>query len=153
MCLCVCMCVCFAQSGRLFKYHHLNESFTSHELNESKLFYYSPLTEEIRLKTFGSPDMPVFPATLLNGGDSVYSRENLVEIFGTPYKTCLICTGTPREHLLEVLAVEIIFSQISCVCGYELNKSHSICQLHITNLWQHTCMAAQVCATAMRHDA
>ena len=35
-----------------------------------------PLTEEIRLKIFGSPDMPVFPATLLSDGDSVYSRKN-----------------------------------------------------------------------------
>ena len=35
-----------------------------------------PLTEEIRLKIFGSPDMPVFPATLLSDGHSVYSRKN-----------------------------------------------------------------------------
>jgi len=56
-----------------------------------------PLTGEIRLKIFGTPDMPVFPATLLSDGDSVYSRENLLEIVGTPEKTCLICTGTPEK--------------------------------------------------------
>ena len=32
---------------------------------------------------------------LLSAGDSVYSRENLLEILGTPVITCLICTGTP----------------------------------------------------------
>jgi len=45
--------------------------------------YIYPLTEEIRLKIFGSPDMPVFPATLLSDGDSVYSRENPFEIWDT----------------------------------------------------------------------
>jgi len=56
-------------------------------------------TEEIRLKIFGSPDPPGFPATLLNDGDSRLltwktvwkireSRENLCEVTGTPVKTC-----------------------------------------------------------------
>ena len=46
-------------------------------------------------KVFGSPDWPLFPATLLSDGDSVYSRENLFEILGTPEKTCLKVTGSP----------------------------------------------------------
>jgi len=54
-----------------------------------------PLTEEITLNIFESPDMPVFPAALLSDGDSVYSRKPLFEILETPEKTCLICTGTP----------------------------------------------------------
>jgi len=54
-----------------------------------------PLTEEITLKIFGSPDMPVFPATLSSAGDSVFSRETLFKILGTPEKTCFTCTGTP----------------------------------------------------------
>jgi len=55
---------------------------------------YMPLTEEIRLKIFGSPDLSVFLIDLLTGGDSIYSRENSFEMFGTPVKMCLICTGT-----------------------------------------------------------
>jgi len=49
--------------------------------------------EEIVLKIFGSPDLTVFLLDLLSAGDSVYSRENLLENLGTPVKTCLICTG------------------------------------------------------------
>jgi len=49
-----------------------------------------PLTKEIRLIIFGSPDLSVFLIDLLTGGDSVYSLENSFEIFGTPMKTCLI---------------------------------------------------------------
>jgi len=37
----------------------------------------------------------VFPETLLSDRDSVYSREDQLEILRTPRKTCLICTGTP----------------------------------------------------------
>jgi len=51
------------------------------------------LTEEIRLKLFGSPDLTVFLLDLLSAGDSVYSRENSLENLRTPVKTCLICTG------------------------------------------------------------
>jgi len=49
-----------------------------------------PLTEEIIIKIFASPDLTVFPWDLLSAGDSVYSRENLLENFGTPVNTCLI---------------------------------------------------------------
>jgi len=54
-----------------------------------------PLTEEIRLKIFGFPDLPVFLIDLLSAGGSVYSCEILFKILGTPVITCLICTGTP----------------------------------------------------------
>jgi len=47
-----------------------------------------PLTNEIRLQIFGSPDLSVFLIDLLSAGDSVYSRENVLEILGTPVKTC-----------------------------------------------------------------
>jgi len=53
------------------------------------------LTEEIRLKIFGSADSSVFLIDLLSDGDFVHSGENLFEILGTPMKTCLICMGTP----------------------------------------------------------
>ena len=46
---------------------------------------------------FGSSDSAVFPHTFLSDGDSVYSRETLFEILGTPEKMCLTCTGTPVE--------------------------------------------------------
>jgi len=67
-------------------YMHTNEIFTQMR---------PPLTEEIRLKIFGSPDYPVFLDSLLSDGDSVYSSQTLFEILGTPEETCLICTGTP----------------------------------------------------------
>jgi len=53
-----------------------------------------PLTEEIRLQMFGSPDLSVFLIDFLSDGDSVFPRENLFEIVGIPMKTWLICTGT-----------------------------------------------------------
>ena len=49
----------------------------------------TPLTERIRLKIFASPDLSVFLINVLSDGDSVYSRENLFEILGTPVKPCL----------------------------------------------------------------
>ena len=55
----------------------------------------NPLTEEIKLKIFGSPDYPVFLDSLLSYGDSVYSHGTLLEILGTPEKTYLTCMGTP----------------------------------------------------------
>ena len=55
----------------------------------------NPLTEQIKLNTFGSPDDPVFLDSLLSYGDSVYSHGTLFEILGTPEKTCLTCMGTP----------------------------------------------------------
>jgi len=54
-----------------------------------------PLAEEIKLERIGSPKLPDFQVDLLSDGDSVYSRENLFEILGTPVKMCLICMGTP----------------------------------------------------------
>jgi len=46
------------------------------------------------LKFLGQ-DLSVFLIDLLSDGDSVYSRENSFEIWGTPVKTCLIWMGTP----------------------------------------------------------
>jgi len=43
-----------------------------------------PLTDEIRLQIFGSPDLSVFLIDLLSAGDSVYSRENLFENLWLP---------------------------------------------------------------------
>jgi len=58
-----------------------------------------PLLEEIRLKIFGSPDYPDFLDSLLSEGDSVYLKEDLFKVLGTPEKTCLMCTGTPVQKL------------------------------------------------------
>jgi len=57
--------------------------------------------EEIRHKLFGSPDLSVFLKNLLSDGNSVYSRENLYEIVGSPVKTCLMRTGTPVIFFLK----------------------------------------------------
>jgi len=43
-----------------------------------------PLMEEITLKIFGSPDLSVFLIDLLSAGDSVNSRENLLQIWELP---------------------------------------------------------------------
>jgi len=74
-----------------------------------------PLTEEIRLQISGYPDLPEFQVDLLSDGDSVYSCETAFEKFGTPLKTCLICTSC--EMLLEIWAVVINLSPISSVRG------------------------------------
>jgi len=41
--------------------------------------------------------LTVSPSTLLRDGDSVYSRETLFEILGTPEEMFLICTGNPMK--------------------------------------------------------
>ena len=67
-----------------------------------------PLTEEIGLQIFGSPDYTVFPyyqETL------IYSREILFEIFWTPVKTCLKTTGTPVKTR-RIFSVGMISSVI-----------------------------------------
>jgi len=59
------------------------------------MFLFLPFTEEIRLKIFGSQDLPDFRVDLLGDRDSAQSRENLFEMLGTPVITYLICMGTP----------------------------------------------------------
>jgi len=60
-----------------------------------------PLTEEIRLQIFASPDYMVkfgsadYTVLPYNQGTPVFFRENVFEISGTPVKTCLKVTGTP----------------------------------------------------------
>ena len=72
----------------------------STDRNDPYSCFSEPLTEEIILKIFGSPDLTVFLLDRLSARDSVYSRENLLENLGTPLKMCLICTGTPvKTHL------------------------------------------------------
>jgi len=87
---------------------HVNNSHD--DLHESSWLFdvwviRAPLTEEIILKIFGSPDLTVFPYDLLSAGNFVYSRENLVENLGTPVKTFLktflICKGTPVKTRLK----------------------------------------------------
>jgi len=58
-------------------------------------YIYMCVIEEISLKIFASPDCTVSPQNILSDRDSVCLREILFEIFGTPDKTFLICTGTP----------------------------------------------------------
>jgi len=49
-----------------------------------------PLTQEIRLEIFGSPDLPDFRADLSGDGNPIYSGEISIEIVGSPVKTCLM---------------------------------------------------------------
>ena len=46
----------------------------------------SPLTEESRLRIFGSPDHPVFLDSFFSDGHSVYSHKNEFESCGFPRK-------------------------------------------------------------------
>jgi len=65
---------------------------------------------------FGSPDPSVFLIDLLSYGDSVYSRDNLLD-FGNPRENLFEVYGDSRENLFEILAVVMIFSPISSVRG------------------------------------
>ena len=58
-----------------------------------------PLTEDTRLQIFGSPDLSSFPGHSLSDGDSVYSRENLFRILGTPETRCW--TPVAGSNVLE----------------------------------------------------
>jgi len=73
--------------------------------------------EEIRLKIFGSQDLTVFLLDLLSDGDSVYTGGKLVWNFGDSRENVFDMYGDCRENLFEVLAVVIILSTISSVCG------------------------------------
>jgi len=55
---------------------------------------HTQLMEEIGLKIFGCPDLSVSLIDLLSDGDTMNSRENSFEIWGTPVNNCLIWTGT-----------------------------------------------------------
>ena len=72
-----------------------------HSMLVHALFVRTPLTEEIRLEMFGSPDYPVFPGVLSSDRDSVKSHKNSFENMGTSVKTCLKVTGTLRETCLK----------------------------------------------------
>jgi len=48
----------------------------------AKKLHMNPLTEGIRLETFGSPDYPVVLDSLLSDGDSVDSNKNLLKFGG-----------------------------------------------------------------------
>jgi len=86
---------------------HLN--LTSHIL--------SPLTEEIRLKIFGSPDLDGFPVFSYEWQGLRLLTWNPVGNFGDSRENVFDMYGDSRENLLEILAVVIIWSQISSVRG------------------------------------
>jgi len=65
-----------------------------------------PLMDEIRLQIFGSPDLSVFLIDLVSAGDSVYSRENLLDIF-----------GDWRENVLQVSQVYFFLQQMQSYVG------------------------------------
>jgi len=90
ICVCVCLYVC------VFVCVSVPRVFAHLFWFISVFFVDIPhLRRRLDLKIFGSPDMPVFPATLLSDRDSVYSRErNPVSKFGDSRENCLICTGT-----------------------------------------------------------
>ena len=74
-------------------YNHTNVQKRPRMTFITQMVMMTPLTEEIRF-IFGSPDLSVFLIDLLRHGDSVYSYENLIDILGTPVKSCLKYKGT-----------------------------------------------------------
>jgi len=83
----------------------------------SRLIHVILLTQEIILKTFGSPDWTVFLSTLLRDGESrllpwkrVWNSEDSHENLFESYRDY-------RENLFENLAVVIILSPISSARG------------------------------------
>jgi len=96
------------------KYTHLRLYHWLLSLYTYLLLY--PLTEEIRLKIFGSRDLTVFLINLSGDRDSVYTYSKLVWKFGDSRENVFDMYGDSRENLLE-LAVVIIGSPISSVWG------------------------------------
>jgi len=84
VCVCVyaCVCVCVRACA------HMLQCVAVHRLS-----LHMPLTEKIKFKIFGSPDLPDCQVDLLSDWNSIYSRETLFQFLGIPEKTCLICTG------------------------------------------------------------
>jgi len=72
-----------------------------------------PLTEEIRLKTFGSPDYTVLPYNL---GTPFTPVKHCFNFWGLPWKVVWKLRGLPWK-VVENLAVVIIWSLISSVRG------------------------------------
>jgi len=115
---CVMKCVTYYLSCNVC--NDMHKMYVTHDTDI--LFHHLPLTEDVRLQIFGSPDYPVFQSFLWSDGDFVYSRENLFEILGTPVKTCLNVKGTPvktcwkfgscdecQSHLLRPWCYEKIY--------------------------------------------
>jgi len=101
-----------------------------------------PLTEEIRLKIFGSQDSQGFAASFCIDGDAVYSRETLFEILGTPEKTCWVCTGTPMKTCWKFWQSQLfsVRSPASVVLlqetyTYKVPRSHTLYMCATYLLW------------------
>jgi len=87
-----------------------------------------PLTEEIRLQIFGSPDfffpdLSVLLIDHLSDGDSVYSGETSFRFFGESRENMVDMYGDSRENSLEIFAVVIILSTISSVRGSSVHRT------------------------------
>ena len=87
----------------------------------------TPLTEEIRLQIFGFQDLTIFSLHFWSDRDSVYTRENLCK-FGDSREIVFDMYGDSGENWLEILAVVIVWSPISSVCGLApMNMSGHMC--------------------------
>jgi len=87
----------------------------------------SLLTEELRPKIFGSLYLLDFRVDLVSDRDSIYSRENLFEIMGTPVKTCLRYTGTPVKtcwKLKIIILIPIIIILIRIIIFFKKKVWH-----------------------------
>jgi len=90
--------------------------------------------------------------SLLSARDSLYSRENLVEILGTPVISCLICTGTPmktcwkfwQSWLFKVRSPPSVAANVDaqwkwCRCLSHIWKWHIFLhgyKYHLESLWR-----------------
>jgi len=76
-----------------------------------------PLTEEIRLKKFGSPDLDGFPVHSFEWRGLRLLKWKPAWNFGDSRENVFDTYGECRENLLEFLAVVIILSPVSSVRG------------------------------------
>jgi len=84
-----------------------------------------PLTEEIRLQKFGSPDSPIFLETLLSDGDSRLLQWKTIWIFWDSRKNVFESCRDSSDNL-STFWQSVIFSPISSVCGVQYSVANII---------------------------
>jgi len=96
-----------------------------------------PLMEEIRLKIFGSPDYP-FPGFPFEWRGLRLLKWNPVWNFGDSHENVFDMYGDSCENLLEILAVVMILSPISSVCGASSDLSCIRKMIYMSLEWCHS---------------
>jgi len=105
------------------------------------------LTEEIRFQIFGFEDLTIFSFDFWSDRDSDYTRETLWK-FGDSREIVFNMYGDSGENWSEILAVVIMWSPISSVCGLApMNMSCCMWMRHVT----YECVAYE-CVVYYMHE-